>query len=301
MAFLIINDLRTVLRNDGVDNLTKEDDTIANTAISTATKYVESKIARRYDPDQIFKNIVPYADATTYDNVANYTTYASDTDYVIGNQVSYYGFVYTAVANSRSQYPAKSETIQDFNGNDITTIVVNTDYWTKESFDTQIYYTEDAYAAATAYVVDDRVSYGSGDIKTIYICIQSGTGKTPDTETAYWTPISIGGVNVLNYDYFYAIQETQGNKPEDTTYWTKGDIRDPLILEYTSIYAAFVLYKLNPRATAEVVMEAKDEAIKHLNRIADGRDDYRDLPTYIDITRGTIYHSDGVDKQDWEY
>jgi len=41
----------------------------------------------------------------------------------------------------------------------------------------------DDYVAATAYVVDDRVMYK----ETAYICIQAGTGKTPDTETAYWT------------------------------------------------------------------------------------------------------------------
>jgi hypothetical protein len=39
------------------------------------------------------------------------------------------------------------------------------------------------YSAITAYTVDSYVSYDS----KYYICIQAGTGKTPDTETEYWT------------------------------------------------------------------------------------------------------------------
>lgn len=41
----------------------------------------------------------------------------------------------------------------------------------------------DDYDASTAYSVDDRVMYK----EIAYVCIQAGTGKTPDTETDYWT------------------------------------------------------------------------------------------------------------------
>lgn len=41
----------------------------------------------------------------------------------------------------------------------------------------------DEYDGSTDYVVDDRVMYE----EIAYICIQDGTDKTPDTETAYWT------------------------------------------------------------------------------------------------------------------
>jgi len=39
------------------------------------------------------------------------------------------------------------------------------------------------YNAGTAYVVGDRIVYNS----VVYDCIQDGTGKTPDTETDYWS------------------------------------------------------------------------------------------------------------------
>jgi len=41
----------------------------------------------------------------------------------------------------------------------------------------------DDYDDSTAYVVGDRVMYK----EIAYVCIQDGTGKTPDTETDYWT------------------------------------------------------------------------------------------------------------------
>jgi len=49
-------------------------------------------------------------------------------------------------------------------------------YWTTKA---------PAYAAGTAYVVGDRVTSSS----IVYRCIQAETGKTPATETAYWSAI----------------------------------------------------------------------------------------------------------------
>jgi hypothetical protein len=39
-----------------------------------------------------------------------------------------------------------------------------------------------SYSPTTAYTLDQYVSYNS----KYYLCIQDGTGKTPDTETEYW-------------------------------------------------------------------------------------------------------------------
>lgn len=44
-----------------------------------------------------------------------------------------------------------------------------------------------AYNSGTAYVVSDYVTYSS----VVYRCIQNGTNKTPNTETAYWTAQTI--------------------------------------------------------------------------------------------------------------
>jgi len=47
----------------------------------------------------------------------------------------------------------------------------------------------EAYNAETAYVVQNKVVYNG----STYVCIQNGTAKTPDTETAYWLLIASGG------------------------------------------------------------------------------------------------------------
>ena len=46
------------------------------------------------------------------------------------------------------------------------------------------------YAGATAYKVDDVVSYNGSS----YISIQAGTGNLP-TDTAYWEQMSQAGTN----------------------------------------------------------------------------------------------------------
>ena len=48
------------------------------------------------------------------------------------------------------------------------------------------------YNAGTAYVINDGVTY----LGTSYICIQNGTGQTPDpTGTAYWEVLALKGTN----------------------------------------------------------------------------------------------------------
>jgi predicted RecA/RadA family phage recombinase len=46
-----------------------------------------------------------------------------------------------------------------------------------------------AYSAGTAYVPGNIVSYSGSS----YICIQAGTGKEPDTQTAYWSVLALVG------------------------------------------------------------------------------------------------------------
>jgi len=48
-------------------------------------------------------------------------------------------------------------------------------------------FTGAAYSAGTGYVIGDIVYYSTTG--ECYICIQAGTGKTPSSETAYWTKV----------------------------------------------------------------------------------------------------------------
>jgi hypothetical protein len=68
-----------------------------------------------------------------------------------------------------------------------------------------------AYNAATPYVVNNLVVFSG----TVYICIQSGTGQTPSTATAYWTAIA------AQYNlYFITLPKSEWLF---TTMYTKGD------------------------------------------------------------------------------
>lgn len=65
--------------------------------------------------------------------------------------------------------------------NDRLKMAVEGDWW-PEFMAVQQRYWRTAYSASKAYIVDDEVYYSSH----YYRCIQNGTNKQPDTETAYW-------------------------------------------------------------------------------------------------------------------
>lgn len=71
------------------------------------------------------------------------------------------------------------------------------------------------WSSSTAYVVDDFVEYE--DI--IYISIQAGTNKQPDTETAYWTAVTSAIVLLpWSYAYLYSVNYDI----DDLTAWNSG-------------------------------------------------------------------------------
>ena len=100
----------------------------------------------------------------------------SVTHYGSDGTVALSGFVATSVANLNITHAR------------IYRLVTGTSYSEYQMLPCEI----DDYVALTAYVVDERVMYK----EIAYICIQNGTGKTPDTETAYWT--------ATNADYIIA-------------------------------------------------------------------------------------------------
>lgn len=63
----------------------------------------------------------------------------------------------------------------------------------------RIYLDASAYAAGTAYVVNDQVESGG----CIYICIQNGTGQTPASSPLYWTLLG------TQYDLFFVTEPAE--------------------------------------------------------------------------------------------
>jgi hypothetical protein len=143
------------------------------------------------------------------------------------------------------------------------------------AIDDLIYYTESAYVAATAYVVGNRVSY----LNNIYECIQNSTGNLP-TNTSYWTEI------IEDKRYYVANAAGTGNYPEDTAFFTAGDSRHQLILNYTLYIAVYELFKkVQPTQVPAWSISSRDEAIDGLEKIGRGTDTVL-LPLYDDDNDG---------------
>lgn len=97
-----------------------------------------------------------------------------------------------------------------------------------------------AWSSVTVYTAGNRVSFDS----KIWQAIANNTNVQPGTDITKWQPVS----------------------------WLAGDNRNPNILEY---YVAITLYKLHaaiaPRNIPDLRVKLYDDAIKELDKYADGR------------------------------
>lgn len=119
-----------------------------------------------------------------------------------------------------------------------------------------IQYTETAWSATTTYVIDARISYEG----KIYKSLQgTNLNQNPVTETAYWEFV------VNNNTYYSALQETTGNYPEDTAYWTSGDIRDRSIVKICSWLVVYELFSGgNPRTFPDIIRNKYEDSLEDL-------------------------------------
>jgi len=142
-------------------------------------------------------------------------------------------------------------------------IDVNTfDIATTFSTGSLIVYTENDWSATVNYTTGERVNYQN----KIYKALQA-TDNEPPTDAAYWEYVCD------NYTFYSATEETLGNYPEDTDYWSTGDTRNSLIKNY-AVYIAIdnMFPHINPRLIPEWILNKKDMAVEHLQRINSGKD-----------------------------
>jgi len=136
-----------------------------------------------------------------------------------------------------------------------------------------IQYTESDYVAATTYDINARVVYED----KIYKSLQgSNTGNQPDTADTFWEFV------VNDNQYYVAAQDSTGNYPEDDTYWTTGDTRDPSIVDICCWLTLYDLYSGgNPRTNPEIVQIRYENAIDDLKAYQRG-DRTVILPVQVD-------------------
>lgn len=154
-----------------------------------------------------------------------------------------------------------------------------------------VYYNEPAYSITESYVTNDRVSYNN----LIYKANQATTGAF---NTDHWDLVTQNGA------LYYCIATTTGNYPEDTTYFTKGDNRNPLIRDYAITLTLEQLFlRVNPRVTPDWVITKSEQAGEHLNRISNGKDSVL-LPVKTDAdgnNEGNTFLYGSETQKDWSF
>lgn len=102
--FLVKYDFQTLIKQDNLDELTDDFDRVYQDSIDSAVEEVAGYVRHRYDFDQVFRVVIPYADATAFvvgDRVY-WTEEAYDTTitYTIGQRVSFEENIYSSIGTS---------------------------------------------------------------------------------------------------------------------------------------------------------------------------------------------------------
>ena len=207
---------------------------------------LRTKLVGRYDMDYELGVIAPYSSAVTY-FAGQRVTSIGGTRYFYVN--SYSKWVATTIYLTgdivKSDLGIVYTALQNSTGVPLT----STSYW--EAL-TNVAPTDapttTLWSAATAYVVGNYVHTSAG---LVYISIQNGTNKVV-TDAAYWTAVTV----TVNTDY-----------------WTEGDNRYPLFIEYAMDLTLFNLYsRINPRNIPDLRKARYVEAMDAIDRWASGTD-----------------------------
>jgi hypothetical protein len=223
--FLVKFDFQTLIDEDNLNEVTDNNDRIITDAIDSAVEEVAGYIRHRYDFDQVFRVVIPYANAT---------------EFVLGDRV----------------------------------------YWS-----------ETAYSEDLAYTVGQLVSYN----KNIYSAI--GTTTPGAFNLSEWNLLA------ENDSFYTCIQDSSGNLPTNTNYFTAGDNRNPKIKQVTVDIVLYNIHsKVSPRSIPEVRRIRYDgfgnkndseNAIRYLEKVQKGQIT-PDLPVIIPTLQNTERWSFGT-------
>jgi hypothetical protein len=102
--YLVKYDFGTLIDEVNLDEVTDDNDRTLNEAIDAAVEECASYIRHRYDFDQVFRVVIPYADATAFvvgDRVFwSETAYDTTVTYTAGQRVSYEDNIYSAIGTT---------------------------------------------------------------------------------------------------------------------------------------------------------------------------------------------------------
>jgi len=275
-----------------------------------------SYLKQRYIINQIFtdttfwditlqysgKNLIQYTE-TAWNDLTSYTgsaLYVAATTYAINNTVSYYGYIYTSLANGntgnlptdatkwskgvRTNRVSYKGYIYECISASTGYVPTNATYWRVVTEDNAYYYITlpyDEWDVEEEYAVSDQVWF----LNKSYTAAKANLGIDPSltNSTTYWGT----GTTYLT---------TAGVFPDNQSVWTKGDNRNALIVRYLLDITAYHFMRAVPARGIPVhIKEAyngndpmdRGGAIGWLKRVAAG-DINAELPNIV-ITQGLSF------------
>ena len=317
------SDYNRIIKAENLEQIIADYQSIKLDLEQTAQQEMISKLSQRYIVNQIFTNtsewdvtrqysakiLVEYTE-TAFSDTTQYVgkaQYVAATTYTVGQIISYKGYLYTALGTTTGNLPS------------------NVTYWTKGSKSPRVSYKGFIYEAKATvqgqiptdttnwtYICDDlslfyvslpysewnkTETYAPGDTRWFldktYTCLKANVNIQPDLTGS--TPFWGTGTTYLT---------SAGVVPDDTSVWTAGDNRNPLIVTYLLDMVIYHLLSRMPRNFSDVRKERYDGnspnqtggAIGWLKRVAKG-DDNADLPEIIVEPQLRIIHGSAKVKQ----
>lgn len=272
-----------------------------------------SYLKLRYWTDWVFTDTQTYSNTTTYygKSLVQYTAtawnentsytgsalYVATTSYVIGNTVTYNGYIYTCIQNSTGNLPTDTaywtkgaastrvlynDKIYQCIGNSQGYAPTNTNYWSYLCDNYSLFYVtlpQSEWINTTSYEAGNIVWY---DNKT-YTAVVANTNILPSSSTSIW------GTGTT-----YSITATL---PTDSTLWTAGDNRNQQIVKYLLDIALYHFLSASPRNMADLRKERYDGnspeqrggAIAWLKRVSKG-EVFANLPIIVPRTGEAIQY-----------
>jgi hypothetical protein len=313
MSFLLLSDYYNIIRQDKLDVILKNNDTIRQDKEKDVEEMVKNYIRHRYDVDKIFIDVLEYSNSTKYfaGDVLSYSepTYDLAATYIAGDRVSYsitdannvtLTYIYENLVGSTGIAP---------DDDDVTwqQIVLNETLYTNvvpsigNLPTSALGYSTNDYTDRHKNILGwDRLTYGTIYFKredtVIKIYISSADRSAGINEVGYITydplpsalpssrPILQGQNNDVKFSGYLTIKNFIDDAQEwdvtATGYFEQKDSRSRIIKHYCISIAVYELHKLiNPRNIPEVRIVSRDEAIEDLKMIQRGVLT-PDLPTY---------------------
>jgi hypothetical protein len=237
-------------------------------AETVAVNICKSKLIQRYNVDQEFTDTLPWNPALAYNAkskvvVDGYPPYSNTATYTLNSCVLYNGSGYicsTAISVPEAFYAA---------------------HWTLLGPQYTLFYSALPYPE-----FNYKGNYKPGDIvfwkNYTYTCIKGTIYYDTDTTLQFLQIQDIPLNNVFPDDPVNGVTAwgtgTNYNVPAytiltNTTYWTLGDIRDPMLVSICVDLALYELHsRISPRNIPDLRVKRRDDGIRALEKMKTGED-----------------------------